>query len=379
MTAKTTHFPVDNGDMTLIETENGRRILIDCNIRTSAEDENDDTPNVAKQLRDRLKQDAQGRLYVDAFLLSHPDEDHCRGLKRNFHLGPPDAWSKKDDKIIIREMWSSPIVFRRASKNHKLCEDADAWAAEARRRVRKFKELGCCPDLERIKILGADVDDKTDKLTAILVMVDTDFSTIDGSYDYTFSARLIAPIPPGDDQEEEMLTKNDSSVVLNISLRNKLGLDGARYLFGGDAGVGIWERIWERNINRSHVLAYDVLLAPHHCSWHSLSWDSWSEKGKDAKVSSDARSALGQANAGAKILASSDEIHDDDNDPPCIRAKREYEDIAKDAKGKFHCIADGAGDDPYELEVTSGGVKPVSKQSVTTSNKVIGSQPLHHG
>jgi hypothetical protein len=48
---------------------------------------------------------------------------------------------------------------------------------------------------------------------------------------------------------------------------------------------------------RTWALAYDVLLAPHHCSWHSLSWDSWSDYGEDAEVSSDARNALGQAPA----------------------------------------------------------------------------------
>ena len=127
------------------------------------------------------------------------------------------------------------------------------------------------------------------------------------------------------------------------------------------------------------MLAYDVLLAPHHCSWHSLSWDSWSDFGEEAEVSSDTRSTLIEANAGAKILASSKEIHDDENDPPCIRAKREYEAIVKGAKGEFRCIADGAGDDPYELEVTSGGVKPKVKTSVSVSRTGLGSQPYEHG
>lgn len=380
MTARTTHFRVDNGDMTLIETENGRRILIDCNIRTAADDddEDDETADVATQLRDRLKRDGDGRLYVDAFLLSHPDEDHCRSLKRHFHLGPLSDWFKPDDKIVIREMWSSPIVFRRASKNHVLCDDADAWSSEARRRANQHKSLGYCPNGERIKILGEDINGKTDDLTAILVKVDNEFTTIDGNPDWSFSARLIAPLPAADDEEEEVLSKNESSVVLNVQLR-KFGQSGANYLLGGDAEVAIWERIWKRNKNQASVLAYDVLLAPHHCSWHSLSWDSWSKNGEDAEVSPDARSALGQANDGAKILASSKEILDDENDPPCIRAKREYEAIVKDAKGEFRCIADGAGDDPYELEVTSGGVKPKAKTSVSVSRTGLGSQPYEHG
>ena len=80
MTAQISLFPVGNGDMTLVPTEGGNRILIDMNIRSAADDPDDDTPDVTAKLRDRLVGDAAERLYVDALLLSHPDEDHCRGL-----------------------------------------------------------------------------------------------------------------------------------------------------------------------------------------------------------------------------------------------------------------------------------------------------------
>lgn len=76
MSAKITFFPVGNGDTTLLELESGRTVLIDVNIRAAADDPDDDTPDVAKMLRNRLKPDSEGRLYVDAFLLSHPDKDH---------------------------------------------------------------------------------------------------------------------------------------------------------------------------------------------------------------------------------------------------------------------------------------------------------------
>ena len=89
MPAKLTFFPVGNGDMTLIELESGRSVLVDMNIRSAADDPDDDTPDVAAKLRDRLKRDSAGRLYVDALLLSHPDQDHCGGLRNHFHLAPP--------------------------------------------------------------------------------------------------------------------------------------------------------------------------------------------------------------------------------------------------------------------------------------------------
>ena len=115
MTATVSFFPVGNGDMTLVRFASGRTLLIDVNIRGAADDPDDDTPDVATELRKRLSRDEKGRLYVDAILLSHPDADHCRRLIEHFHLGPPEDFPQDGtDKILIRELWSSPIVFRRA-------------------------------------------------------------------------------------------------------------------------------------------------------------------------------------------------------------------------------------------------------------------------
>lgn len=375
-------FPVDNGDMTLIELDSGRTILIDVNIRLAADDPDDDTPDVAKMLRERLKRDADGRLYVDVFLLSHPDQDHCAGLMRHFHLGPPDEWSKDDDKILIREVWSSPMVFRRASKNHTLCEDAKAFNAEARRRVRRFKEIGNrVGDGERILILGEDENGKTDDLDDILVRVDETFTRVNGKHDNTMSALLLAPMPKENDSaKEDKRAKNKSSTIIRFSLAGGGYSDKCRFLTGGDAEVEIWEELWSRHKDTRDDLSYDLLQTPHHCSWRSLSHDSWSELGEDAKVSEDARNALSQARDGALIVSSSKAIADDDNDPPCNRAKREYADIVDGVSGSFECVGDGT--EPLVVEVGAKG--PKLKAKLLTSAAVIGGgaigrQPLAHG
>lgn len=381
MAARISFFPVCNGDMTLVKTDAGKYVLIDINIRKAADDEDDETPDVAAQIKDRLPKDSQGRRYVDAMMLSHPDQDHILGLDTHFHLGPIADYPKDSGKIVIREMWSSPIVFRRASKVHNLCPDADAWACEARRRVKRFRALGYCPDQERILILGEDVDGKTDDLTDILVKVDETWSTIDGKEDGTFSALLLAPMPAAGDDEEEVLTKNNSSVISRIILSSGTTADACRFLTGGDAQVEIWERIWERNGDSADAhLAYDLLLAPHHCSWRSLSCDSWSEFGEDAEVNEDARNALSQARDGARIVASSKVIEDDENDPPCIRAKREYEAIVDEVGGEFVCVADN-DDVPLEYDVKAGGPSIVKAAATAAvfAPAVIGRQPVPHG
>jgi hypothetical protein len=344
-------FPVDNGDMTLIALADNldTKVLIDCNIRASADDTEDVTRDVASDLRDRLKRDSKGRPYVDAFLLSHADWDHCRGITKHFYLGSPDEYpddKKKDGekRILIREIWSSPLVFRRASRLNKLCDEAIAFNTEAKRRVQvnRSKNFVGVGEGDRILVLGEDEDGKTDDLGTILVKIDEVFSKINGSNNLFFQARLLAPLPKSDDDEdEEVLTRNHSSVVVNIELRESAaGRTSKNFLTGGDAEVAIWERLWERHHNAPSVLAYDLMQTPHHCSWHTLSYDSWSEKREKGEVSKSARSALSQVRKFGKIVASSCPVKDDDCDPPCYGAKREYEQIVGNADGKFYCTGE---------------------------------------
>lgn len=368
MAAKITVFPVGNGDMTLIELADGKtKILIDVNIRDAADDGEDGAFDAAASLRKRLKRDGKGRPYVDAFLLSHPDHDHCNGLRKHFWMGSPTDYpdDKKDDtekRILIREIWSSPLVFRRASKNHTLCDDAKAFTAEARRRVKvnRDKKFSGVLEGDRILILGEDEDGKTDDLDPILVKVDEEFDRINWVHNTFFRARLLAPLPKDDDEAEEVLSKNHSSTILNIRLAADADHpDACRYLTAGDAEVAIWELLWAKHQGQPEVLEYDALLTPHHCSWHSLSYDSWSENHEDAEVSQDARSALSQTRSGAVLIASSDPIKDDDNDPPCYGAKLEYEEIARGAGGTFVCTGEypsASAPAPLELLIASDGI-----------------------
>ncbi|MEN4582621.1 metallohydrolase [Pantoea agglomerans] len=364
MAAKITFFQVGNGDMTLIRLADvrGTAILIDTHIRASADDAQDDTPDVSKALRSRLKTDNQHRPFVDVFMLSHPDQDHCGGLSKHFWLGHPDDYPDDDvryaeKRIIIRELWSSPLIFRRRSRNHVLCKDAQAFDAEARRRVRYWQANQCASDGNRILIMGEDADRKTDNLRPILIKAGETFSHINGEYSSLFSGTLLAPVPHEEDENlEEALSKNESSIVMNMKLSPYSGSPhSVSLLMGGDAEVLIWERLWERYEDQPEVLQYDLLLTPHHCSWHSLSYHSWSQYGKNAQVSEAARSALGQARTGATIISSSKQILDDKNDPPCIRAKQEYDKIADDVDGWFGCTGDLKDKEYIEFEVTQSG------------------------
>jgi len=325
--------------------------------------------------------------------MSHPDQDHCRGLTRHFHFGPladypDDKKDYKDNKIVIREIWSSPIVFRRASKTHTLCDDAKAFNTEARRCVKANRDKSfAVGDGDRILIMGEDIDGKTDDLGPILKKVDERFSTINGKQSAFFSAYLLAPLNAQDDkEEEECLVKNQSSVIMNISLAADAQTpDGAKFLTGGDAAVFIWNRQWQRHKDEPQVLECDLMQTPHHCSWHSLSYDSWSEHGEKVKIDADARRALSQTRDGAIVVASCKPIADDDRDPPCVRAKREYVTFVRDAQGEFYCTGeypDAKAVEPLVFTVTSGGVQPPSKKAVGSKAAAVVTSartPVPHG
>lgn len=402
MNPRITLFPVGCGDMVLIELSDAAetKVLIDCNIREAADDPDDDTRDVANDLRKRLKRDAKGRPYVDAFGLSHPDEDHCNGLKKHFWLGAPGDYpdDKKPDgekRIFIRELWSSPIVFRRAKRKAEsncltLCDDAEAFWAEARRRVKvnRDKDFKGVDRGDRILILGEDVDGKTDDLGPILVKVDQVFDRVDWAKNDRVAITLLAPLPADDDETDDVLSKNNSSTILNFKIAyDAAHKDACRFLTGGDAEVEIWERQWDRHKDDPTPLTCDLLLSPHHCSWHSLSHDSWSELGEDAEVSEDARSALSQLRDGGHVVASSGPIKDDDNDPPCIRAKREYQDIVDTVEGEFHCTGEYPSETspaPMVFDITADGVqlrsvedepKKAAAQSLLRPAAALGASP----
>lgn len=377
MPATITFHPVGCGDMTLIQLADREQttVLIDINIRQDADAPESDTRDVAKDLRGRLQRDLKNRPFVDAFLMTHPDADHVRGLQRHFYLGPlaeyPD--DKKPDaekRIVIRELWASPLVFRRASKNHVLGDDAKAFNKEAKRRIDANRAKGFIgiQEGDRVLVMGEDADGETKDLGPILIKTDGVFSKINGinKLGY-FTGTLIAPLPKRDiEEEEENLGKNHSSVILNMQLgADGKTPDGCKLLVGGDAEVLIWELLWDKHKSNKVVLEYDLLLAPHHCSWHTLSHDSWSELRDRAKVSARARSALSVTRSGAVIVASSDPIKDDDIDPPCYGAKKEYVAITGSAGGSFYCTGEypnSKSPEPLTFNVTADGVQIAPKQ-----------------
>ncbi len=373
------HFPVGNGDMTLLKIASNDcyfYVLIDMYIRQSCT-EKDDQCNVLDELHNLLEKDSEGRPYLDALVLTHPDKDHIGGYENYFYQGSPGdyapAKSGEKDRIFVREIWSSPLIFRRKRKNHSLCEDAKAFNTEAKRRVelyRESKSIG--PEGDRIRLIGEDINGKTDDILDVVYKPGDIIGKVNEVTIKELTINIYGPLSDDEFEDSEALDKNRSSVILRWGIASHGYSDPTNFiLLAGDASVEAWEIIWRKFKDDPKKLSYDLLLAPHHCSWHTLSHDSYS-KSDDPKGSETAKKALSQARNGAVILSSSDPIKDNKNDPPNYGAKKEYDNIVSSANGTFLCLADNIENDEkapsvLEYRLTNEGPQKVSKTAASGS------------
>ena len=121
---------------------------------------------------------------------------------------------------------------------------------------------------------------------------------------------------------------------------------------------------WKEVISLNEEKEYDILLAPHHCSWHAISTEDKSTGSIDATI----EEYLERSKEKAYIVASSKKIKRDTDNPPSYRAMNAYKKHVK-YDSRFISTADELYNDepiPVKLKIT---VQGVSKESVKTDVK----------
>ena len=260
------YYPVGNADCTLIKLDNGKTIIVDCQILADLTDGHGKQVmfDVKADLLKELKKDGLGRPFVDLFISTHPHDDHCKGFAGNFYHGEVDDYDKdkNKDEIIIEELWITP-----RGLNNNLSSPAEDIRKEAKRRRKLYED-----------------------------------------------------------------DKNATSVVVQFGFKidSYTGYK-SRVLMGGDAEHEIWQHILDNNAD-DEKLKWNIFLAPHHCSW---SFFNEPDNKKEIKPSAEAILDKQIGNS-AHIIASSNEIKNDDNNPPCYEAKQQY--IKKLKSGSSHFL-----------------------------------------
>jgi len=371
------YYPVDNGDQSLITLEDKTTILIDCNIRECAKGDNDeDMYDAHEDLLNSISRDSNGVPFIDVFILTHGDEDHCRGFEKNFYQGDPSKYSKtdKENKLIrVDAMWFSPMIAEKWKNT-----DEEAYQKEAERRLelhRKHDAKRNDPG-NRIRIIGYDGNKKYDDLDKMRSTPGDVVERFNDRDQEKFSIFIHSPF-------KEHLTedgpdkKNSTSIVFQARWKeNKTDTDfSALFMFGGDADYAAWEKILSATKDSGkdvsqRALDWDVFLAPHHCSW------SYFNKRPQASFPEPLQPSLDildyRRGDNPKVVASCREIVLKKPNPPHKAAKDQYVDKVGSANflnTSTHEVKNGIPQ-PIIFEITSQG--PTKSKLVEGSARVAG-------
>lgn len=371
-------YPVDNGDTALITLIDKTTILIDVKIRDG--EVNSAGNNIYPVKRDLLDsiQRRNKIPFVDLFILTHPDEDHCLGFEKNFYCGDPDKYSdshRDTDEILVDELWVTSMLFNGATN-----DDAKAMKKEAERRRKLWVENKLEKDKpgNRIRIIGYDGDVRFENVPNS-VPGET-LNLINGKRTSDFEFFVHAPFKNQLIQATAEKDKNFSSIAMQARFKiNSFDSNWAcLYLFGGDADHNIWAEILnksEANGNKDK-LKWDIFMAPHHCSWtyfNDVPYDA-KEGNKSPKDSS--LRILDYKNSGAKIISSSKPIVNNDDNPPHFQAKQQY--LKKVAASEFLNTAlepNQKNPEPIVFEVSLNGVSRI-EGSLSLDEKLVGAAQL---
>jgi hypothetical protein len=354
-------WPVGTGDSTTVVVDNQHVLQVDLHDMAAADEDDAVYAPVIDRLAGVLPERG-GAPYLSVFALTHADQDHCRGFG-----------DLLDSEIVIGELWATPRLWREFTEDAPpMCADAKRFHEEANRRVdAALKHISAgrpVPSGDRIRVIGYDEDQSGD-----LTQPDYTYAELPEEF-LSFPGDVISTLDGGDvsDRFEAFVhapfkgdcaaARNDTSLALRITLFEE-GAAG-QILLMGDLAYPTISRIF--SISPSETVAWDVLLAPHHCSKKVMyaPGDSGDEEFKR-----DVMDALEDAaNPGAFIVASSQPVPLADThgaNPPHAEAKKRYQDIIE--AGHFLCTQEHGGEAdprPIVFALDSDGLALIAESDV---------------
>lgn len=316
-------WPVGSGDSSTVVVSETVLMQVDLNDRAKADDE--DTPEVpvVDLLVESLPKGEDGRPFLAAFVLTHADQDHCSGFR--------DLIAK----ATIGELWATPRMWREYADDPdaKLCEDAQAFHEEVKRRVEAVKKAIAAGDEigvgDRVLVVGYDTGEGTHSYHDLPVeyllkpgMVTTKINGVEHAG--TFEAFIHAPF-----KDDCAAPRNNTSLSMQVTLTEDGGSD-AKVLLFGDLAYETIKKIFDYSEyrDREDRLEWDLLLAPHHCSKSVM----YVTEGVSEVLKTDVLEAFERnARDGAVVVSSSAVIPSSDKvgaNPPHKKAADRYREYA---------------------------------------------------
>ena len=300
-------------------------------------DEDDPHAPVADLLEKLLPQ-KDCKPYLAAFVLTHPDKDHCQGF------------ADLMGQVSIGEIWLAPRVLSEFDED--LCDDAQAFKDEAERRIKQARR-GETKSGDRVRIIGygdiLDEDDYDGFPEEMLTIPGNEVTEIDGE-ELSTEFRAFVHAPFKDDAEAE---RNDTSIALQVTLKTADASCKAMLL--GDLSNPTVNQIFSRSDDSD--LEWNVLLAPHHCSKTVMYVAD--DDGNDV-LDGELMSKIDDAGGECRYIVSSSEPipsrNQSGDNPPHAKAKNRYEEIVE--TGHFLCTQERPSEDepePIVIRVSDEG------------------------
>lgn len=341
-------WPVGTGDSTTIVVDRDADVVVQVDLHHVGESENDDDPRspIVDELI-KLLPKRDGKPYLAAFGATHLDMDHIQGFADLL------------ERVTIGDLWFTPRVLWEQDQDE-LCEDAKAFVDEAERRIKKMKKEGAVGSGDRIRIIGfSDAlkehsDIYKDLPEGAVTVPGSEFHSIDGE-DRSEHFRAFVHAPFKQDAEAE---RNHTSFGLQVTITDDDNT--LRTLLLGDLSYPTVKRIFD--ISKADDVAWDVFLAPHHCSKSVM-------YGRDEGETEDTlkRPLLDKIEAAGSddryIIASSAPIplvNDKGDNPPHADAAKRYRELVDD--GHFLCTGEYPTQDAPEPIVFEPGAEGAALQ-----------------
>lgn len=337
-------WPVGTGDSVTICIDAENVMHIDLHHLVAADDDEDPREPIVDRLV-KLLPKRDKKPYLSLFVLTHPDKDHCLGFK------------ELREKVTIGEIWFTPRIFF----EHKgdLCDDAQDFVKEAKRRVKKtIEKEGAVGSGDYVRIIGyhslLEDDEYKGFPEDLITRPGNSITGFDGEdRSDVFDAFVHAPIREDEGDQE----RNETSVGLRVEVKE--GEHTGQALLLGDLSYPSIRRIFDETKRHENddKLNWDVFLAPHHCSKSVMYF-----KGEGEEEATLKQDILDDIEAAAEeigfIIASCDPIpstNESGDNPPHAKAKQRYEEIAPNG---FLCTGEHPNEknpEPIVFEVTAEG------------------------
>ena len=166
---------------------------------------------------------------------------------------------------------------------------------------------------------------------------------------HLFEAFVHAPF-----REDSFGDRNDCSLAFQVSLYN--GNRAGRALLMGDLSYPVIRRIFYKSTPAT--LAWNVLLAPHHCSKSAMYWKEEGDSDETLKEHIVREIAAAVLDPGY-VVSSSEPVparNDPGDNPPHAKAKRQYERIVANAFLCTHEHPNRKNPQPIIFEVGRNGL-----------------------